>query len=116
MVCSDPLTQVISLIWGENWHTFKPIDLNLEPGSESYALQVLAKQINIFGPVPLKYQEIADEEARDILTMVINHVKATLKPKPFAMAEDLELSVEDRDFPAGLRSLIQGIGRQRGCW
>jgi hypothetical protein len=64
MVCSDPLTQMISLIWGENWHTFKPIDLNLEPGSESYALQVLAKQINIFGPVPLKYQEIADEEAR----------------------------------------------------
>ena len=70
----------------------------MEPGSEPYALQVLTKQVNFFGPVPLKYQEIAHEEALDILAMVINHVKETQIPKPFIMAEDPELSAEDRDF------------------
>jgi casein kinase II subunit alpha len=90
--------QLISLIWGGNWHIFKPNDLSLEPGSERYALEVFTKQVNFFGPVPLKYQEIADEDALDVLTMVINHVKDTLTPKPFAMAENPELSVEDRDF------------------
>jgi casein kinase II subunit alpha len=89
---------LISLIWGGNWHIFKPSDLSLEPGSESYALQVLTNQVNFFGPVPLKYQEIADEDALNVLTMVINHVRDIQTPKPFVMAEDPELSVEDRDF------------------
>jgi len=97
-VYSNPLLQLISLIWGENWHIFKPSDLSLEQGSEPYALEVLIDQVNFFGPVPLKYQEIADEDALDVLTMVINHVKDTQTPKLFAMAEDPELSVEDRDF------------------
>ncbi|KAL9128235.1 MAG: hypothetical protein Q9217_003051 [Psora testacea] len=57
---------LISLIWGKNWHIFKPTDVPLE--SDEYPMQVLIKQVSIFGPVPLSYGEIADNERLGILS------------------------------------------------
>lgn len=51
-----------------------------------------------FGPVPLSYNEIADEERLGILTRLIDFVNETQVQLPFLMAEDEELAKEDRDF------------------
>jgi casein kinase II subunit alpha len=84
------------MIWGESWHIFKPD--NLKPSDEAYPLQVLIKQANFFGPFPVSYQEIADDERLDILTAVMDYVQKNEKRKPFSMAEDPELTKEDREF------------------
>lgn len=93
---TDPDPQLISLIWGESWHIFKPT--NLTADDEAYPLHVLIKQANFFGPIPLSYQEIADDERLNILTAVIHYINENETRKPFAMAEDPELTKEDRAF------------------
>ena len=84
------------MIWGESWHIFKPD--NLKPDDEAYPLQVLIKQANFFGPFPVSYREIADDERLDILTAVMDYIQKNEKRKPFSMAEDPELTKEDREF------------------
>jgi len=59
---------------------------------------VLIKQVSIFGPVPLSYEEIADDESLGFLTAVINLVNEHKLQKPFHLSEDKELSTEDRTF------------------
>ncbi len=75
---------------------FKPIDVSFE--SDEYALQVFIKQISIFEPVPLSYDEIADGERLGILTAIINLVNEHNLEKPFHLSADKELSKEDRVF------------------
>ncbi|KAK3169422.1 hypothetical protein OEA41_008805 [Lepraria neglecta] len=87
---------LISLIWGYNWHIFKPD--NIEPDHEEYGLQVLVKQVSIFWAISSNFKEIADEERLGILTAVINHINDNKMWKPFSRAEDVELSEEDRNF------------------
>jgi casein kinase II subunit alpha len=88
--------QLISLIWGSNWHIFKPTEVPFE--SEEYPLQVLIKQVSIFGPVPMSYGEIADDDRLGILSAVINLVNEHNLQKPFHMSDDKELSTEDKTF------------------
>jgi hypothetical protein len=45
------LIQLISLIWGYNWHIFRP-DETVNVDSEEYPLLVLIKQISVFWPGP----------------------------------------------------------------
>ncbi|KAL9116969.1 MAG: hypothetical protein Q9187_006500 [Circinaria calcarea] len=87
---------LISLIFGKSWHIFKPD--NLDPDDETFPLHVLIKQANFFGPFPLSYQEIADDERLYILTVVMNYIKENVKRKPFSMVQDRELIKEDREF------------------
>lgn len=61
-------------------------------------MQVLLKQVGIFGPVPLRYAEIADDERLGVLTAVINIVNQHNLRKPFHLSADEELSREDRTF------------------
>lgn len=61
-------------------------------------MQVLIKQVSIFGPVPLSYSEIADEERLGILTAVINLIDEHNLQKPFYLSADKERSTEDRIF------------------
>jgi len=88
--------QLISLIWGKDWHIFKPTEVPFE--SEEYPLQVLIKQVSIFGPVPMSYGEIADDDRLGILSAVINLVNEHNLQKPFHMSDDKELSTEDKTF------------------
>ncbi|MCJ1411532.1 hypothetical protein MMC19_005622 [Ptychographa xylographoides] len=87
---------LISLIWGNNWHIFKPTGVPFE--SAEYPIQVLIKQVSIFGPVPLSYGEIADSDRLGILDAVINVVTDHNLQKPFALSTDEELSAADRTF------------------
>ncbi|KAF1912435.1 hypothetical protein BDU57DRAFT_590239 [Ampelomyces quisqualis] len=71
----------ISLLWGQDWHIF-----------------VLAKQASLFGPFPLSYVDIANEERQGILAIINNYMNKNGLWKPFATAEDPELTLEDRTF------------------
>lgn len=66
--------------------------------SDEYPMQVLIKQISIFGPVPLSYGEIADDERLGILTAVINLINEHNLQRPFHLSADKELLEEDRTF------------------
>lgn len=59
---------------------------------------MLVEQVRRFGPVPLSYQEIANEDRLGILTMVINYINENRLQLPFSMSEDEELAKDDRDF------------------
>lgn len=50
-----------------------------------------------FGPVPLSYEDIANEERLGILTAAINYVNENKLQLPFSVSEDEELLKEDRD-------------------
>ena len=88
--------QLISLIWGKNCHIFKPSDVPFE--RDEYPLQVLIKQVSIFGPVPLSYGDFANDERLGILTAVINLISEHNLQRPFHLAVYKELSKEDKTF------------------
>ncbi|KAH8719359.1 kinase-like domain-containing protein [Phaeosphaeriaceae sp. PMI808] len=87
---------LISLIWGQDWHIFIPEGCSVD--HPDFPSHVLVKQASIFGPFPQSYNDIADEERQIILTAVNNHIDENGLRKPFSMAEDPELTVEDREF------------------
>lgn len=89
-------TQLISLMWGKNWHIFKPNAVTID--DEAYPAHVLIKQADYFGPFPPSYQEIADEERLTTLTFINNYSTEGGMWKPFQLAEDPELTKPDRDF------------------
>jgi len=95
--------QLISLVFGHHWHIFKPKDV--EPDDVNYGFWVLVEQVRRFGPVPLSYEEIANEDRLGVLTSVINYVNRNQLQWPFALSEDEELLKEDRDFIAKLMKL-----------
>ena len=95
--------QLISLIWGKNWHIFKPTEVPFE--SDEYPLQVLIKQVSIFGPVPLSYGEIANDEKLGVLTAVINLIDEHNLQKPFHLSDDKELLEEDKTFLCKIMTL-----------
>ncbi|KAL2048848.1 hypothetical protein ABVK25_010906 [Lepraria finkii] len=96
-------TTLISLIFGHHWHIFKPKDV--EPDDVNYGFWVLVEQVRRFGPVPLSYEEIANEDRLGILTSVIEYVNENQLQLPFSMSEDEELFKEDRDFIVKLMKL-----------
>ncbi len=87
---------MISLIRGNNWHIFRLVDAEVD--SEEYPLLVFIKQASIFGPVPLSFQEIADDERLEILAKAIHFINDNNLKKPFHLSEDNELSKKDRVF------------------
>ncbi len=93
-------SQLISLIWGENWHIFIP-DRG-DPGfdDKEYDSYVFIKQVLYFGPIPLSYEELLadDDEKWAFLGGVTQYIGENKKWKPFSQAVDKELTVEDRAF------------------
>ena len=55
------------------------------------------KQHQFFGPFPLSYKEIADDETLAILTHVMRAVPRE-KMKPFECITEREISKEDKSF------------------
>jgi casein kinase II subunit alpha len=61
-------------------------------------VRILINQANFFGPFPAKFAEIADEERIKIVNGVHEHVRDSEIRKPFRLAADKELTVEDMTF------------------
>jgi len=87
-------TMLISLLWGGNWHIFKP---DVPVDHEHYDLKILMKHHQYFGPFPLSYREIADEDILTILAHVMNGVPHEML-KPFQFITEREIAKEDKAF------------------
>lgn len=92
--------KLISLIWGQNWHIFKPS--NVDPTDSTYPIEVLRRQDVYFGPFPLSYTSLADDDRLDTLTIITKSVE---KRTPFKMASSREIAEDDRDFITKLMQL-----------
>ncbi|KAK5011739.1 hypothetical protein LTR28_006375 [Elasticomyces elasticus] len=82
-------------IWGKGWHIFKPEASEVPIDDETYPLHVLRRHDRFFGPFPVSYTEIADDESLTILEWV---TRVCDKRTPFALASEQEISKEDRTF------------------
>lgn len=94
--------QLISLIWGEGFHIFKP-SKEFPPDHENYAMQVLIKQVSYFGPWPKSYTELVDPEKVgpdriQFCTIIQNHINDNDLRKPFHLLEDPDIDGKDKAF------------------
>ncbi|EHK97481.1 putative Sexual differentiation process protein isp4 [Glarea lozoyensis 74030] len=64
---------------------------------EAYDLKILMRHHQFFGPFPLSYQDIADDEAIRIIMYVMRSVPPE-KMRPFASAAESEIAKEDKVF------------------
>lgn len=85
---------VISLIYGEGFHIFKP-DVPID--DDDYDLKILMKHHRCFGPFPESYEQIASQEILAVLVWVMqNSPPETLKP--FHLTTSREICEEDKAF------------------
>ncbi|KJX94470.1 hypothetical protein TI39_contig4189g00010 [Zymoseptoria brevis] len=94
---------LISLIWGRNFHIFKPRVISAD--DEEFLVHVLIQQARYFGPFPLSYEMWLDKEQQQVLAAVHIHIEEQDMRKPFLQAEDEEMTLEDRDFLCGIMKL-----------
>ncbi|RMZ85263.1 hypothetical protein DV738_g379, partial [Chaetothyriales sp. CBS 135597] len=87
---------LISLIWGKNWHIFKPDKVSAD--HEEYAVHVLIQQARFFGPFPLSYEDVIDTEQNQILAGVLYYIEEHNLRKPFSLVQDEEVTSEDKEF------------------
>ena len=92
--------KLMSLVYGANWHIFRPP--KIDPADSTYAVEVFRRHDQYFGPFPLSYTTLADDDRLETLTII---TKSTEKRKPFKMASSKEISKEDREFICKLMKL-----------
>ena len=95
--------QLISLIFGGNWHIFSPANVSFD--DEHYGFWVLVEQVRRFGPFNDRFEEIADAERLAICTGAIVYIQENQKWLPLSMSEDDELARPVRDFIAKMMKL-----------
>ncbi|CAF9920848.1 MAG: hypothetical protein HETSPECPRED_004378 [Heterodermia speciosa] len=84
---------LISLIYGDHWHIFKPVGVSAE--DSTYSIEVFRRHNQFFGPFPLSYESLLDDDRLGMLTDIISIAdKYTL----FRRASSTEISNSDRDF------------------
>ncbi|RMY53113.1 hypothetical protein D0865_05420 [Hortaea werneckii] len=87
---------LISLFWGRGFHIFKPA--GVEADDPEFPAHVLMEQARYFGPFPLRYQELLDEESESILAAIHALIEQQGTRKPFSLVEDEELLLEDKEL------------------
>ena len=86
--------QLLALIYGDNWFIFKP---DVPADHDEYELRILMRQHQFFGPFPVSYGEIANDDVLTILQYVMDGVPPE-KMKPFERVTEREVSQEDKAF------------------
>lgn len=86
--------QMISLIYGQDFHIFKP---NVPFDHDEYDLRILMKHYQVFGPFPTSYEEIADQERLAVLAYIME-ICPPETLKPFRYTTRREISLEDKEF------------------
>lgn len=85
---------MISLIYGEGFHIFRP---DVAVDHEYYEFKILMKHHQIFGPFPDSYVEIATQEQLAALFYIMSICpEETLRP--FHLTTEREICSEDRNF------------------
>jgi len=88
-------------MYGENFHLFRP---DVPVDHDEYDIKILRKHHQCFGPFPVSYEQIADEERLGVLTWIMNTTpRETLKP--FRSTTEREIRREDKDFVCEIMQL-----------
>lgn len=87
-------TQLINLIWGLNFHIFEPEE---PEGDEMYDTKIVVHQHQWFGPFPVTYKEIADQDIQEALVGIMSAVPPD-KMKPFQCLNEREICNADKAF------------------
>ncbi|KAM5437382.1 hypothetical protein McanCB56680_006786 [Microsporum canis] len=93
-VINQTTTQLISLLYGEGFHIFRP---DVPVDHDEYDVKILMKHHRCFGPFPASYEEIADQERLAVLAWIMhNSPSETLKP--FHLTTTREICQEDKEL------------------
>ncbi|PYI09289.1 kinase-like protein [Aspergillus sclerotiicarbonarius CBS 121057] len=85
---------LINLIWGFNFHLFEP---DVPEGHKLYDVKILVLHHQWFGPFPISYKEIADQEAQENIVRIMSVIPPE-KLKPFRYLREREISDADKRF------------------
>lgn len=91
---ADIFFKVISLLYGQRFHVFKP---DVPPEHEDYDMKILLKHNRHFGPFPISFQQIAGEDQLEVATWLMNNSPPETV-QPFAWASEEEISWQDKEF------------------
>jgi serine/threonine protein kinase len=93
--------QLINLIWGVNFHIFEPEE---PEDHEMYETKIVVRQHQWFGPCPISYKDIADEDTQEAILGIMSAVPPD-KMKPFRYLSEREICDEDKAFILGIMQL-----------
>ncbi|GLB05240.1 hypothetical protein AtubIFM57258_011278 [Aspergillus tubingensis] len=85
---------MINLIWGFNFHIF---ELDVPEGDELYDVKVLVLHHQWFGPFPISYKEIYDQETQETIVRIMSGIPPE-KLKPFRFLREREICDADKAF------------------
>lgn len=86
--------QLISLIYGEGFHIFKP---DVPVDHEDYDIKILYKHHRCFGPFPESYEQITNQDKLGVLTYIMQTSPAE-SLRPFHLTTAREICEEDKEF------------------
>ncbi|GAB1197174.1 hypothetical protein APSETT444_006465 [Aspergillus pseudonomiae] len=95
------LFELISLLYGDNFFLFRP---NVPADDDEYEFKILQKQCQFFGPFPLTYRELCDQDTLNLLIQVMKSITPEMK-KPLTRISEKELAKEDKEFILGIMKL-----------
>lgn len=85
--------QILSLLYGGDYHLFNPAIEGLTPDEEEYFLTVLKRMYKFFGPFPVDYSDNPDTMT------IINYFNDSGPPeKPFHLVTTKEIPAADKIF------------------
>jgi len=90
------VSQLISLIFGRHFHIFKPRQVAAD--DPEIAAHVLVEQTRYFGPFPLSYETLLDDEQEKAVAAIHIYIEQQGLRKPFAQMEDREMTADDKKF------------------
>ncbi|OBT48961.1 hypothetical protein VE00_00642 [Pseudogymnoascus sp. WSF 3629] len=85
---------LISLMYGEGFHIFKP-DVSVD--HDEYEVKILMKHHSCFGPFPESYEQIADQERLAVLVWIMQNTPPE-SMRPFHLTTAREICKEDKEF------------------
>lgn len=100
----DNLTfmKLISLIYGRGFNIFDPRDVSIDE-LDDYKFAGLRRQVEIFGPFPVKYEEIANEDVMELVIWMLENLKDSRTP--FQSITEKEIGQKDKDFVSWIMRL-----------
>ncbi|RAK92081.1 kinase-like protein [Aspergillus costaricaensis CBS 115574] len=85
---------LINQIWGFNFHIFEP---DVPEGHELYDVKILVLHHQWFGPFPISYKEICDQQTQESIVRIMSVIPPE-KLKPFRFLREREICDADKAF------------------
>jgi serine/threonine protein kinase len=90
---SNSSLQLISLMYGEAFHIFKP---GVSVDNDEYDIKILMRHHRCFGPFPESYEQIADRERLAVLVWIMQNTPPETM-KPFHLTTAREICEKDKE-------------------